>query len=160
MQRLRDAVLSHILSCRTAIIASLNADRTPHTSYAPFVMEEETVYVLVSEAARHCGNLFERPDVSLLFIEDESRAEQIFARRRVSLECKAAGVSRDDPRFEALTGAMQERFGGIVPTLLSMSDFHLVAFTPHAGEAVFGFGDAYTIETPFERILPKRTGHR
>lgn len=160
MQTPRDTVLNHIRSCRTAVIASLNADRTPHTSYAPFVMEDDTVYVLVSEAARHCANLFERPDVSLLFIEDESRAEEIFARRRVSLECKAAGISRDDPRFKTLTGAMQERFGKIVPMLLSMSDFHLIAFTPYSGEAVFGFGDAYTIETPFERIVPKRTGHR
>ena len=156
----RDTILDHIRSCRTAVIASLNDDATPHTSYAPFVMKDERIYLFVSEAARHSRNLFERPECSLLFIEDESGAEQIFARRRVSLECSAERIPRDVPDFDTIVAAMERRFGGIVPMLLGMSDFHLVAFTPKAGEAVFGFGDAYTIEQPFETILPKRTGHR
>ena len=49
----KETILDHIRSCRSVLIASLNEDATPHTSYAPFVMENERIYLLVSEAARH-----------------------------------------------------------------------------------------------------------
>jgi hypothetical protein len=123
-------------------------------------MDEDRFYLLVSDAARHSANLLHRPRCSLLFIEDESRAEQLFARKRVALECRASEIPSGNPAFERITILMTERFGEIVTALSKMADFHLIELTPQSGEAVFGFGDAYSIDTPFEDITPKLAGHR
>jgi len=154
------AIRGFLASRRSAVLATLSPEGFPHASYAPFTAVEECFYVLVSEAASHTANLLERPRCSLLFIEDENDASALFARRRVSLECEAFDIPRGDPRFDALAAAMRERLGETVSMLLGLADFHLVGFRPLRGEAVFGFGEAYTIEQPFGRIVPKRVGHR
>ncbi len=145
---------------RSLILSTLDGSGLPHTSYAPFAAHDERFCLFISDAALHTRHLRERPDCSALFIEDEAEAAQIFARRRVMLQCRAECIARDDARFGPRIAAMRERFGGIVAMLEGLQDFHLFELTPRCGEAVFGFGDAYTIEHPFDRITPKRTGHQ
>lgn len=146
--------------CETLQLATLGDDGVPHASYAPYVREEERFYILISEAAHHCGYLMCHDRCSVMFIEDETAAGQIFARKRVSLECRAATVPRDDPSFTHHTGLLERRFGAIVPMLLQMKDFHLFELLPQSGEAVFGFGEAYRFNGDFTRIEPKTSGHR
>ncbi len=154
------ALFEHIDRCATLQLATLSEHGTPHASYAPFVREGERFYILISEAARHCGYLMRRSACAVMFIEDEATAGQIFARKRISLECRAAVVPREDPSFARRTGLLEARFGGIVPMLLGMKDFHLFELLPLSGEAVFGFGEAYRFHGDFSRIEPKTSGHR
>ncbi len=154
------ALFEHIDSCSTLHLSTLSERGTPHASYAPFAREGERFYILISEAARHCGYLMHHGECAVMFIEDETTAGQIFARKRISLECRTTVVPRNDPSFARRTGLLEARFGGIVPMLLGMKDFHLFELLPLSGEAVFGFGDAYRFHGDFSRIEPKTSGHR
>lgn len=155
-----ETIRSFLSERRSLILSTLDGEGAPHTSYAPFATQDDRYYLFISEAASHTGNLTERPECSVLFIEDETEAERIFARRRVTLRCRAERIETEDPRFEGGIGLLEKRFGEMIPMLRGLQDFHLFELTPHSGEAVFGFGEAYRIETPFDAIRPKRTGHR
>lgn len=155
-----ETILEFLSGRRSLILSTLDDAGLPHISYAPFVPYAEGYCLFISEAAHHTRHLRERPDCSALFIEDEAEAAQIFARRRLMLQCRAERIARDDVRFGPRIAAMHERFGDIVAMLEGLRDFQLFELTPRCGEAVFGFGDAYTIEHPFDRITPKRTGHQ
>jgi putative heme iron utilization protein len=159
MPKTSETILDFLSERRSAVLSTLDENGLPHTSYAPFLWHDNRCYIYISEAARHTGNLLERPECSLLFIEDEGSAGQIFARKRVMLSCRADELPRRTPSYADIMGRMEERFGGIIATLGSMQDFHLFALTPRSGEAVFGFGEAYLIESPFEKVVPKRSGH-
>ena len=66
------------------------ADQTgvPEASYSPSIMDEgSNFYVHVSELASHTSNLRESARASVLIIEDESTAENLFARKRVAYQC-------------------------------------------------------------------------
>ena len=154
-----EQILELITSLQSTIISSIATEGQPHTSYAPFVMYQEHFYVFISDAARHTQNLIQHPACSLLFIDDESKSEQIFARRRVSLECRASEMPRDTEVYKTVLALLQKRFGGIVAMLSQMQDFRMIEFEPLSGEAVFGFGEAFSIDKAFETITPKRIGH-
>lgn len=159
MQTPSDTILDFLSGRRSVILSTLDEKGLPHTSYAPFLWHEERCYIYISEAARHTAHLMERPLCSLLFIEDENEAERIFARRRVMLSCGVEEIPDERPLHGEILTGMEERFGAIVATLRGLQDFHLFALAPRSGEAVFGFGEAYLIEKPFETIVPKRGGH-
>ena len=60
--------------CRTLQLATVDGEGNPNASYAPFVLQEDGYYVLISEIARHARNLQQVPKVSLMLIEDETGA--------------------------------------------------------------------------------------
>jgi putative heme iron utilization protein len=159
MEALDEKILAHIDSCRSAVIATMDGSGHPHTSYAPYVRSDSAYYILISDAAAHTLHLKETPECSLLFIEDESSCDRIFARKRVSLQCTAKEIHRDDAGFELHTTSLQERFGEIVSMLRQMGDFRLFELSPLRGEAVFGFGEAYTFEAHVQNVTAKRVGH-
>lgn len=159
MSSTQKSIYDHIDACRSSVIATTDASGHPHTSYAPFVKDEACYYILISDAAAHTLHLRSTPECALLFIEDESSSAQIFARKRVSLQCTAEEVPRKHPGFETYTASMQERFGDIVSMLKQMADFRLFKLTPLRGEAVFGFGEAYTFDGHVQNVTAKRIGH-
>ena len=53
------------------LLASSDAVGVPEISYSPFVMEDESFFILVSELSKHTGNLRERSRVSAMLSEDE-----------------------------------------------------------------------------------------
>ncbi|MDX1294717.1 MAG: pyridoxamine 5'-phosphate oxidase family protein, partial [Sulfurimonadaceae bacterium] len=158
MKQLHESILAHIDSCRSSVIATTDSSGHPHTSYAPYVRSDSCYYILISDAATHTRNLRNTPACALLFIEDESSCEQLFARKRVSMQCSAREIPREDPAFENKTSLMQERLGDMVSMLKQMADFRLFELTPLRGEAVFGFGEAYTFEADVQNVTAKRIG--
>ncbi len=153
-----------IESSLSVTLATIDAEGHPFSSYAPFVRYEHEYYIFISQIAKHAANLLGHPKASLFFIEDESKCENIFARKRVSLLCDAEVVARETPLFERVIASFEKRFDGeMVKTLCSMQDFTLFKLRPLQGEAVFGFGKAYDVggvhcETLLER--KQGQGHR
>lgn len=148
---------------RSVILATLDVESKPFTSYAPFVRTGEGFYVFISDIARHSENLKRDGSVALFFAEDESKCEQIFARKRVSLQGNARLIGRNEALFSDVMKRFESRFdANLVKMLQSMSDFNLFEIIPAGGEAVFGFGEAYEIEgADLSRLKPKRSGgHR
>ncbi|MGY6276031.1 HugZ family pyridoxamine 5'-phosphate oxidase [Methylomonas sp. MgM2] len=135
-----------IASHQTLLLATRSIDGKPDISYAPFVRDEENFYIFVSELAKHTKNLMTYPHASILFIQAESEANNPFARQRLTLECSATEILKNDPLHNRQLNAMAKKFGEIVGLLRTLPDFHLLALRPHRGQFVAGFGKAFAVD--------------
>ena len=132
---------------RSVVLATVGAGGRPHASYAPFVRDERRhLYCLVSGMAEHTPNLQATGRACALFLEDEASAAQIFARRRLTYDCRADFLAADDPLRADVARRFTERFGGIAKQLLSMPDFRPVRLIPEGGRFVIGFGAAFEVQ--------------
>ena len=156
--------MKHFISnFKSAVIGTLDAQSRPFSSYAPFVYDGHTFYIYISDIATHAKNLQANPNASLFFIEDESKTENIFARKRISLQCSVQKIARDAERFEGVLALFEQKFdAGTVGMLRQMADFNLYELEVTGGEATFGFGEAYTVGgEKMDTLIPRRGGgHR
>ena len=128
------------------ILSTVDAQGVPNASYAPFVLDEaKNIYIYVSGLSPHTKNISANPLVSVLFIEDEAQTKQIFARRRLTFDCRATLLERDTPNWIEIAEKFQARFGEIIEMLRSLPDFRIFQLTPQNGRFVVGFGAAYQI---------------
>ncbi|WP_116644155.1 heme utilization protein HutZ [Salinivibrio sp. HTSP] len=132
-------------NCRTLQLATVDAQGKPNVSYAPFIQREDGFYILISEIARHARNLQENPNLSLMMIEDEGSAKQIFARQRLSFDARAEMVERNTGAWQAGIDALKARFGDIIESLSGLEDFRLFRLVPENGLYVKGFGQAFQV---------------
>ncbi|MFA4714178.1 heme utilization protein HutZ [Vibrio vulnificus] len=130
---------------QTLQLATVDADGRPNVSYAPFVQNQEGYFVLISKIARHARNLLENPQVSLMMIEDEEGAKQLFARKRLTFDAVASVIERDTQLWHQVITQMEERFGEIVSGLSQLEDFVLFNLKAECGLFVKGFGQAYQV---------------
>ena len=74
----------HLLSqSESLILATTNPDGTPRASYAPFIVNEQRqFYIFTSQLSAHTANLQHTGQASVMLLEDEAAATQIFARKR------------------------------------------------------------------------------
>lgn len=134
---------------RSVLLATVGAEGGPHASYAPCLCDEsDRIYVYVSSLAAHTRNLEHTPKASLLFIEDEAASANLFARRRLNLDCRVDTIPREAPSWSTTLDRMSERHGKIIATLRGLSDFRLLALTPERGSYVRRFGQAYRLHGP------------
>jgi len=135
-----------ISKIKTAIIGTVDEDNLPFSSYAPYIYDNNRFYIYISKIATHTKNIQTKSNASLFFIEDESKSENLFARKRISLQCTSVKVQRDSERFEEVFTLFSEKFdSAMVDMLKKMTDFYLFELEVKSGEATFGFGDAYLI---------------
>ncbi|HFQ5404002.1 TPA: heme utilization protein HutZ [Vibrio vulnificus] len=130
---------------QTLQLATVDADGRPNVSYAPFVQNQEGYFVLISKIARHARNLLDNPQVSLMMIEDEEGAKQLFARKRLTFDAVASVIERDTQLWHQVITQMEERFGEIVSGLSQLEDFVLFNLKAERGLFVKGFGQAYQV---------------
>ncbi|MDD4506180.1 MAG: pyridoxamine 5'-phosphate oxidase family protein [Sulfurospirillaceae bacterium] len=135
-----------ITTIQTAIIGTVDKNNHPFSSYAPYVYDTNRFYVYISDIATHAKNIQKNPKASLFFVEDESKTENLFARKRISLQCDSLKIARETERFEAVLDLFAQKFDAkMVATLKKMTDFNLYELKVNYGEATFGFGKAYFI---------------
>ncbi|MGF1716636.1 heme utilization protein HutZ [Photobacterium chitinilyticum] len=132
-------------SCLTLQLATVDAEGKPNVSYAPFALLEDGYYVLISQIAKHARNLLENQQVSLMMIEDEGGAKEIYARKRLTFEANVAVVERDSARWFNAVTELKVRFGEIVGGLSGLEDFTLFCLEPTHGLFVKGFGQAFQV---------------
>lgn len=154
------SILPFIASFKSVVIATLREEGHPFSSYAPFVRYNDRFYVFISDIATHAQNLRRDGRAALFFIEDESQSANVFARKRISLQCDAELIPRDAPLFAPVMAAFTQKFGdATVSMLLKMADFNLFGFSTRSGEATFGFGEAYRVGgEKMEQLLPRAGG--
>ncbi len=132
---------------RSAILATVSAEGAPDASYAPFIVDaDRNFYIFVSGLSSHTINLSATQRASILFIDDEAQTTEIFARRRLSYDCVARLLPRESPDWEAIADQFQQKFGELIETLRSLSDFRIYQLTPESGRFILGFGQAYQID--------------
>lgn len=128
------------------MLATVSSAGKPLSSYAPVVSAEDgCFYVYVSAMAKHYGHLRKNGVASLSLIEDESVAKEIFARKRVTVDCEAILIQRDSDEWNSRITAMEERHGTTMAYLKNMVDFDLFQLRPIDGRLVLGFGKAYRV---------------
>lgn len=144
-------VESFLETFQTLVMASITPEGGPHASTAPYVRMESDFYILISTVAQHGRNLLVNPNVSLLFVEDESQCIQPFARKRVTIEASATEIMREDDFFERVIDLLKDRFDSeLITSLSQMGDFHLFKLSPKSGSVVMGFGKAYRLDSNLE----------
>jgi heme oxygenase (biliverdin-IX-beta and delta-forming) len=152
-------MLDFIKEFQSTVLGTLDENGLPFGSYAPFVHHNHRFYIFISNVAKHAKNLQATPKASLLFIEDESKTEQIFARKHISLQCSSAMINRDDAEFTKVMDIFKSKFSEeMVVMLMGMQDFNLYELTTDYGEATFGFGEAYNIGGEYMEEFVPRTG--
>lgn len=140
---------------KSIILATVDAEGNPNSSYAPFVEIDNKFCILVSFMARHTKNLAEGRKTSVMLIEDESATKQIYARERLTVETQPSQIERDTEEWKNVAAKLKERHGKIVDILDEMTDFIMVVLTPIKGAYVNGFGSAYFVDENLE-ILEHR----
>ena len=135
-------------------MSTVDNEGSPLISYAPFVVDDNrSFYVFLSDLAKHTSYLRESGKASTMFIEDEDATAQIFARTRVIFQCDAIEMTRSSKMTERILSKMEDRFGELLITLRSLSDFHLFHLSPKNGTFVMGFGQAFSISGDRMEIL-------
>ncbi len=127
------------------LMATCDNNGLPEASYAPYVEEMGDYYIYISDLAAHTGNLLANPQCSILFIQNEDEARNLFARQRVTLQCEATEIARGSEQFQNIMTKFGERFGNLMDMLSDYTDFHLFRLHPKLGNYVAGFAQAYTI---------------
>ncbi|GEN69505.1 pyridoxamine 5'-phosphate oxidase family protein [Chryseobacterium rhizosphaerae] len=137
---------------KSVVLATVDAEGNPNSSYAPFVQDGHTFYILVSFMARHTKNLAEGRKTSMMFIEDESATKQIYARERLTIEATTSQIERDSETWNNVVAKLKEAHGKVVDVISEMGDFILIALQPVKGSYVNGFGSAYFVDSNLEII--------
>ncbi|RXJ97390.1 heme iron utilization protein [Malaciobacter molluscorum] len=134
-----------INSFKSINLSTLDENNFPFSSYAPFIKYNNKYYVYLSDMAKHANNLKNNPKVCIFFIEDEKDCENIFARKRVTLQATSNLIKRDTKKFEKILDEFEKLNKDTVKVTREMLDFNLFELAPIYGEAIFGFGKAYNI---------------
>ena len=126
----------------SVIISTVDIASEPLTSYSPFVKLDDNYYICISSNLPHFANMMETEKAHLMFIEDESEAGHIYARKRLyfSALCKL----EDDT--EKIFKLFDERYGESLSFLRDMKDFKVIKLTPKERSLVLGFGAAYKMD--------------
>ena len=144
---------------QSTVLGTQGTNDYPFSSYAPFYYDGEVVYIFISDIATHAQNMQTTAKASAFFIEDESMTDNIFKRKRISLQCDVLCIDRNEDKFSTIMENFQARFtDGTLDMLMGMKDFNLYALTPIYGEATFGFGEAYNIGGEKMNQLVTRSG--
>ncbi len=137
---------SLIESSRSVILASTGSSGDPLASYAPvYLGEDRVLYVYISSMAKHTAQIRRSGKASAMFIEDEQTAENLFARKRLVVDCVSEVVERDSAEWNRIIASMERRHGETMTMLRGLIDFDLFRLTPSEGRLVLGFGRAYRV---------------
>ena len=141
---LQGEIPEFISTQKSLILSSIDPQGQPYASYAPFGIGDACLYVLLSDIALHAINLKLNPTPSVMIIQDESAAGELFARLRVTYRVEATEIAHDaGAAYDAGIQALVARHGQRINELRQLSDFHLFQLQPVSGRFVKGFGRAY-----------------
>ncbi|EDX87227.1 pyridoxamine 5'-phosphate oxidase family protein [Synechococcus sp. PCC 7335] len=131
----------------SVILGTTSLDSQPQASYSPCIVDEaKNIYIFVSGLSAHTDNLTTTQKASALFIEDESKTTQMFARKRLSYSCIVTLLDRDSEQWGAIAQAFETRFSNIIDLMKGLPDFRIFQLQPRSGRFVLGFGKAYDID--------------
>ena len=128
------------------LLASTDDAGAPEISYSPFILSHDAFFILVSELSGHTANLRHQQQASVMFIENESDAANIYTRRRLIIQCSAREHCRTDTCWASLLPPFRERFGETISVIETLADFVLMELQPVNGRWITGFGQAFSFD--------------
>ena len=147
---------------QSVVLGTIGKNGYPFGSYAPCYYDGEKVFVFLSNISTHAQNIQAHLKASALFVEDEQESKNIFARKRISLQCDVSIIRRDEVLFSQILSKFEEKFEGTMFDMIKgMPDFNMYALTPIYGEATLGFAKAFTIGgEKMNELIPRGKGSR
>jgi hypothetical protein len=130
---------------RQAVLATLDG-AMPYVAMLAYVPEPDFGAFLVhlSDLAAHKRHLRSEPRCALLIFEPDDGRREILQHRRVSLECRADFLAKDDPAYDVA----REHYLAALPMhrlMFGLGDFDLVRLVPERGLLNAGFGRAFRL---------------
>jgi putative heme iron utilization protein len=98
---------------------------------------------------------------SVMFIEDETRTGNFFARERFTCECRVEVVDRESKEWRTVMSLFKKKFGRVFAMICPLPDFTLFRLIPNGGLYVRGFGQAFEVSADMkksERVVSDRIG--
>ncbi|NEQ66732.1 MAG: hypothetical protein F6K21_14745 [Symploca sp. SIO2D2] len=137
---------SLIETCRSVVLGTSGREGNPLASYAPVVWSEgRALHVYISRMGKHYAQMDRSGKASAMLIEDESVADNLFARKRLAMDCRVRKIERNSEQFIQGLDALEQRHGETVSYLRDLVDFDLFELMPMEGRLVLGFGKAYRV---------------
>ena len=129
---------------KTIILSTTDDKGSPNASYAPSATDEYgNFYIYISSLSKHTKNLLITNIASLMIIEDESDAENLFARKRFTIKSQASTILRDTKEWTEKINLLEQKFPEQIAFLKDLTDFHLFKLKPISGLLVHGFARAF-----------------
>jgi putative heme iron utilization protein len=139
---------------KSIVLGTAELNGEPNASYAPFVMDQnQNIFIYISYITQHAKNISNNNSVSVMFLEDEKEASQIFARKRLTYQCKGEIIPFNSAKWLLVLEEFTKKFGNIINNFKTMEDFNIFQLTPTKGRFVIGFGAAYDIEGANLKVL-------
>ena len=140
-----DDAFKLLSSRKTLVMATADKNGVPSVRYAPFVHHAPPLYVYTSPRSRHTRNMLETAKASVMFIEDEARTRNFFARKRFTCQCGAESVGRETTEWRTAMSLFRKKFGMVFDMIPPLPDFVLFHLIPDGGLYVSGFGQAFDV---------------
>jgi heme iron utilization protein len=140
-------------------MATVDKNGAPNASYAPFVQRTPWLYVYTSARSKHTKNMAETTKASVMFVEDEARTRNFFARERFTSQCDAEVVERESAEWCEAMSLFKKKFGNVFALIQPLADFTLFRLIPQGGLYVRGFGQAFNVSVDMKN-LKRITGDR
>ncbi len=128
---------------KTCFMSTIDENNFPQASYAPYVINENKMYIYISQITEHYKNLMNNGKVSVMIIEDESSSEILFARKRVSFIGEAKKV---DTVPNYVLEKLDENHSKKMMDVLKGFDFNFFEIDLLKGRLVEGFGKAFDLK--------------
>lgn len=126
----------------SVILSTVSTDNEPLTNYSPFVTKDGNYFICISSQLPHYTNMIETKKAHALIIEDEDKASNIYARKRLyfSVTCEL------EEDTENIFNLFDARYGESLSFLREMKDFKVIKLIPFEKSLVLGFGAAYKMD--------------
>ena len=144
----RDRLLASAQTLGISVLVDENSRFFADVGHAPFVRKQECFYIYSSHLSAHVRALVNGAEAQFFLIEDESVAQNIWARTRMKFSAEVSELSRDDPQFSELCDDIAEAHGPVMEMIRNFTDFHLFKIKPEQGVLVTGFAQAFSITGP------------
>ena len=150
-----------ISNMKTVILGTVSKEGEPNSSYAPSIIDSNGNYfIYISNLSKHTLNLLDTPSLSIMIIDDESKTDNIFARRRLTMNASSVIVDRHSDKWNEVIAVMEDRLGETISFLKDMTDFHMFKLKPQDGLLVHGFAKAFKLSAKdFSLIHLNDQGH-
>ena len=147
-----DEAITFINGFTSIILGTVTKSGRPHTSYAPYITNNGNFYIFVSGLAQHAHSL-ENGTASVFLVENEQLAKTIFARKRLTIDCRVAAIENSNRRYSNLLDDMETSHGSTVNLLRTLPDFILYELKPERASFVTGFGAAYDLTASLAKLV-------
>ena len=144
----RDKLLASAQTLGISVLVDEDSRLFADVGHAPFVRKQECFYIYSSHLSAHVRALVNGAEAQFFLIEDESVAQNIWARVRMKFSAEVSELSRDDPQFSELCDDIAEAHGPVMEMIRNFTDFHLFKIKPEQGVLVTGFAQAFSITGP------------